>query len=216
MNQNVSSIVYIVDDDPAVLGSMRWLLESARFATRTYESARSFLGDYQRDCPGCLLLDVRMPEMGGLELQDELAGRSCQLPIIIVTGHADVPMAVRALKRGAFDFLEKPFDDEILISVVRRAIEFDTQRFDSDRRNEDILSRLALLTPRESEVLQMVVDGKSNKEMAAQLGLSTKTIEVHRSHVMSKMRAGSVAELVQLHVSVAPTKQDQGFACEVR
>lgn len=205
MNQ-FTPTVYVVDDDPAVRDSMRWLLESARLVTRTYESARAFLDDFQRDCPGCLLLDVRMPEMGGLELQDALADRPSVLPIIIVTGHADVPMAVRALKRGAFDFLEKPFDDEVLISVVRRALEFDIQRFDSDRRTEDIMSRLSLLTPRESEVMQLVVDGKSNKEMAAQLGLSTKTIEVHRSHVMSKMRAGSVAELVQLHFSVVSAK----------
>ncbi|MBI5765527.1 MAG: response regulator transcription factor [Planctomycetes bacterium] len=199
----MSPIVYVVDDDPAVRNSMRWLLESARFATQTYESARAFLADYRRDRPGCLLLDVRMPEMSGLELQATLVGQPSLLPIIIVTGHADVPMAVRALKQGAFDFLEKPCNDESLLSVVQRALDFDIQRFDSDRRVEDILHRLALLTPRESEVLQLVVDGNSNKEMAAQLGLSSKTIEVHRSHLMTKMRAGSVAELVQMHVAAA-------------
>lgn len=195
-------IVYVVDDDPAVRDSTRWLLESTRYVTRTYESAKQFLDDYHRETPGCLLLDVRMPGMSGLELQSHMAASNISLPIIIMTGHADVPMAVRALKQGAFDFLQKPFDDELLISLVHGAMDQDARRQQAQRQSDEVRRRLTGLTSREHEVLQMVVDGKSNKEMAAKLQLSPKTIEVHRAHVMSKMQADSIAQLVKTHALV--------------
>ena len=140
--------------------------------------------------------------MSGLELQSHMAASNISLPIIMITGHADVPMAVRALKQGAFDFLQKPFDDELLISLVHRAMDRDERRQQAQRQTDDIRRRLTRLTSRENEVFQMVVDGKSNKEMAAHLQLSTKTIEVHRANVMTKMQADSVAKLVQLHASL--------------
>lgn len=190
--------VFIVDDDPAVRSSMSWLLESVDLPVEVCASAQEFLEIYSPDTPGCLVLDIRLPGMSGLELQAELAQRNIDIPIIIVTGHAEVPIAVRAMKAGAVDFIEKPFSDQVLLDCIRRALQRDTEsRVDSVRR-EEIATRVRLLTPRETEVMAKVVDGFSNKMIAAQLGVSRKTVEAHRAGVMKKMEAQSVADLVRM------------------
>jgi RNA polymerase sigma factor (sigma-70 family) len=198
---NQEAIVYIVDDDPAVRNSLRWLLESVQFKVRACATAQEFLDGYQTTTPGCLLLDVRMPGMSGLDLQAHLSSEGIGIPIIIITGHADVPMAVRALKMGAFDFIEKPFNDDLLLDRVQQAVRRDCERLGSQRANAEIQQRIAQLTPREQEVMRMVVSGKSNRAIAEVLGLSPKTIEVHRAHVMNKMKVRSLADLVRLNVS---------------
>jgi two-component system, LuxR family, response regulator FixJ len=191
-------VVFVVDDDPAMRDSLRWLIESTGLSVETFADAQTFLARIRPDLPGCLVLDVRMPGMSGLDLQAELARRGVGLPTIVVTGHAEVPMAVRAVKAGAIDFIEKPFSDQLLLDRVRQGIEMDRLERDGRARRADVLRRMSLLTQREREVLDLVVAGRANKEIAATLRLSPKTIEVHRSHVMEKMQASSVAELVRL------------------
>lgn len=198
--------VYIVDDDPSVCDSLSWLLEAENLATRTFASAKEFLDAYHRQWSGCITLDVRMPGMSGLELQERLDQLGNSLPVIIITAHADVPMAIRAMKAGAFDFIEKPFLDEQLIYCIRQAIETGNRsRHEQDQRLK-IEQRYATLTQRERKVMQMVVVGKANKVIAADLGLSTKTIEVHRSRTMSKMNARSLSELVRMAMMVEPAQ----------
>ncbi|MFV1997264.1 MAG: response regulator transcription factor [Acidiferrobacterales bacterium] len=202
---NDGPTVYIVDDDPSVCDSLSWLLESENLVTRTFISAEQFLDAYHPEWKGCITLDVRMPGMGGLELQECLKQRSNLLPVIIITAHADVPMAIRAMKAGAFDFIEKPFLDEQLLGCIRRAIETGNRsRHEQDQRLE-IKQHYTTLTPRERQVIQMVVTGMANKVIAADLGLSTKTIEVHRSRIMSKMKARSLSELVRMAMMIEPT-----------
>jgi len=195
--------VFIVDDDADIRQSLHWLLESVRLPARTFASAQELLDARIAGQPGCLVLDVRMPGMSGLDLQAMLGQAGIHLPVIIITGHADVPMAVRALKGGAFDFIEKPFSDQVLLDRIQRAIELDAQRRSRRATREMIESRLRRLTSREFEVMELVVAGKSNKAIAAAMGLSPKTIEVHRAHVMEKMEAASVAELVRLYMQVS-------------
>lgn len=195
---NQQPIIYVVDDDPAVRNSLKWLLESVQFEVKALESAQAFLEVYDASSPCCLLLDVRMPGMSGLDLQARLAANQIGIPIIIITGHADVPMAVQALRSGAFDFIEKPFNDDALLARVQLAVRRDIDRLTTARLGADIQNRLARLTPREQEVMKLVVEGNSNKAIAAVLELSPKTIEVHRAHVMEKMEARSLAELVRL------------------
>jgi FixJ family two-component response regulator len=191
-------VVFVVDDDPAMRDSLRWLIESTGLQVETFADAQTFLARIRPELPGCLVLDVRMPGMSGLDLQAELTRRGIGLPTIVVTGHAEVPMAVRAVKAGAIDFIEKPFSDQLLLDRVRQGIEMDRQERDGRARRAEILRRMSLLTQREREVLDLVVVGKANKEIAAALHLSPKTVEVHRAHVMEKMQASSVAELVRL------------------
>jgi FixJ family two-component response regulator len=191
-------VVFVVDDDPAMRDSLRWLIESTGLQVETFGDAQTFLARIRPELPGCLVLDVRMPGMSGLDLQAELGRRGIGLPTIVVTGHAEVPMAVRAVKAGAIDFIEKPFSDQLLLDRVRQGIEMDRQERDGRARRAEILRRMSLLTQREREVLDLVVVGKANKEIAAALHLSPKTVEVHRAHVMEKMQASSVAELVRL------------------
>jgi FixJ family two-component response regulator len=191
-------VVFVVDDDPAMRDSLRWLIESTGLQVETFADAQTFLARIRPDLPGCLVLDVRMPGMSGLDLQAELTRRGIGLPTIVVTGHAEVPMAVRAVKAGAIDFIEKPFSDQLLLDRVRQGIDMDRQERDGRARRAEILRRMSLLTQREREVLDLVVVGKANKEIAAALHLSPKTVEVHRAHVMEKMQASSVAELVRL------------------
>lgn len=191
-------VVFVVDDDPAMRDSLRWLIESTGLQVETFADAQTFLARIRPELPGCVVLDVRMPGMSGLDLQAELARRGIGLPTIVVTGHAEVPMAVRAVKAGAIDFIEKPFSDQLLLDRVRQGIEMDRQERDGRARRAEILRRMSLLTQREREVLDLVVGGKANKEIAAALRLSPKTVEVHRAHVMEKMQASSVAELVRL------------------
>jgi FixJ family two-component response regulator len=200
--------VFVVDDDRAMRDSLRWLLESVGLSVRTYATAAEFLGDYDATQPGCLVLDVRMPGMSGLDLQAELARRGAGLPTIVVTGHAEVPMAVRAVKAGAIDFIEKPFSDQLLLDRVRQALEIDRQDREVRRRREEARRRLESLTAREREVLALVVAGKANKEVAASLGLSTKTVEVHRAHVMSKMEVESLAELIRVAILAGAIREN--------
>ena len=190
--------VFVVDDDRAMRESLTWLLDSVGLRVRSYANARDFLAEYDPAQPGCLVLDVRMPGMSGLDLQAELASRGAELPTIVITGHAEVSMAVRAVKAGAIDFIEKPFSDQLLLDRVRQALEIDLEAREVRRRREDARRRLATLTAREREVLDLVVAGKANKEIASALGLSTKTVEVHRAHVMSKMCVDSLAELIRI------------------
>jgi two-component system, LuxR family, response regulator FixJ len=190
--------VFVVDDDRAMRDSLRWLLESVGLTVRTYSTAADFLREYEPAQPGCLVLDVRMPGMSGLDLQAELVRRGAGLPTIVVTGHAEVPMAVRAVKAGAVDFIEKPFSDQLLLDRVRQALEIDRLEREVRHRREEARRRLESLTAREREVLGLVAAGKANKEIAASLGLSPKTVEVHRAHVMSKMAVDSLAELIRV------------------
>jgi len=191
-------VVFIVDDDEAVRSSLRLLLKSVGLVPSALASAREFLDKYDPAQPGCLVLDVRMPEMSGLELQEQLNLKGAVLPVIFITGHGDVPMAVEAMQAGAFDFLQKPFRDQDLIDRIQRAL-------DKDRTNRAALNertligeRLQSLTPREREVLTLVTSGKANKVMAADLGVSQRTVEIHRARVMEKMSAASLAQLVRM------------------
>lgn len=190
--------VFVVDDDQAIRNSLQWLIESVGMQVSTYDSAQAFLDAYYPGRAGCLLLDVRMPGISGLELQGYLNKREIRLPVIIITGHGDVAMAVKAMKAGAVDFIEKPFDDEALLNSIRRGLQYDEKQRHHRVQRADLAARLAELTPREHEVMSMVTDGKSNREIAAALGVSAKTVEVHRARVMDKMRADSLAELVRL------------------
>lgn len=190
--------VFVVDDDPAVRKSLETLLKSVGLSVETFRSAQEFLAAYDPARPGCLILDVRMPGMSGLELQRTLRDRGQDIPIIIVTGHGDVPVAVRALKDGALEFLEKPFSKQMLLEHISEALKRDVAGRDRRGHHEEIAARLALLTDRERQVMELVVAGKVSKEIAAALGLSKKTVDVHRAHVMQKLKLESVAELVEL------------------
>lgn len=190
--------VYIVDDDEAIRDSLRWLLEAKGYTVETYASAEQFLVAYRWDYPGCLVLDVRMPGMNGLELHEKLTALNYCLPVIFVTGHGDVPMAVNAIKKGAVDFIEKPFSDQELVDLIRRSLELDAQCRSHADKSAAIAASVAQLTPREHEVMDLVVAGRHNKIIADQLGISIKTVEAHRAKVMEKMGAKSVVDLVQL------------------
>lgn len=196
--------VFVVDDDPAMRDSLRWLLESVGLQVRTYGTAADFLADRDPAAPGCLILDVRMPGMSGLDLQGELAREGASIPTIVITGHAEVAMAVRAVKAGAIDFIEKPFSDQLLLDRVRQAIEIDRTERAARGRREDARRRVALLTVREREVMLLVVAGRANKEVAAALHLSPKTVEVHRARVMEKMQVDSLAELIRVAILADP------------
>lgn len=180
--------------------SLRWLIESAALPVETYSSAMDFIKTYYPGRSGCLVLDVRMPGMDGLELQAYLAEQGINLPVIIITGHGDVPMAIRAMKAGAVDFIEKPFNDDLLLESIHRAMAMDEKQRDRQSQRARIATRLASLTPREHEVMAMVTSGCANKEIAATLGVSAKTVEAHRAHVMEKMQATSLAELVRMAI----------------
>ena len=190
--------VFVVDDDQAVRESLRWLVESVGLAVRTYGSARAFLDEYDPRQPGCLVLDVRMPGASGIELQENLHDMGFDIPVIVITGHADVATAVRAMKAGAVDFIEKPFSDQLLLDHIHRSIEQDRERRAGSARELEIMGRRAKLTPRQRRVMDLVADGSSNRIIAQGLGISLKTVEAHRAKVMEKMEARSVAELVKL------------------
>jgi len=192
------STVFVIDDDQAMRNSLKWLIESVGVPVESFGSADEFLAQYYPGRAGCLVLDVRMPGMSGLELLEYLAEKSIHIPAVIITGHGDVPMAVRAMKSGAIDFIEKPFNDEALLDAIRRAIAFEEQQRGFHSEHLQIRQRVSHLTPREHEVMKMVTEGKSNKEIANTLGVSAKTIEAHRARVMEKMQAGSLAELVRM------------------
>jgi two-component system, LuxR family, response regulator FixJ len=190
--------VYIVDDDDAVRSSLRLLMKSVGLQAQTAASAQDFLASFNADNPGCLVLDVRMPGMSGLELQQHLNLRGAMIPVIFITGHGDIPMAVEAMQHGAFDFLPKPFRDQDLIDRVQRALQHDGDNRGKTHHKDVIRARFDSLTPREREVLELVTQGKANKVMAGDLGVSQRTVEIHRARVMEKMEARSLAELVKM------------------
>lgn len=190
--------VFIVDDDPAIRDSLEVFLDAAGLPTRAWSDAESFLDDYNQNMSGCLLLDIRMPAMSGLSLQEDLVAVGATLPVIFITGHADVPTAVQALKAGAFDFIEKPFDNAQLLELVRKAFARDREEREALNQQREIKERLQSLTPREAEVLDYIVNGKATKVIAIELSLSQRTVEIYRANVMQKMQARSVAQLVKL------------------
>lgn len=189
--------VFVVDDDDAMSKSVRWLLESVGLRVQTFSSAKKFLEDYDLKEPGCLVLDVRMPGMSGLELQEQLSKREIYLPIIFITGHGDVPMAVKAMKAHAFDFLTKPFNDQTLLDTINQAIKTDVTRRKEYAEFSSIAECIVKLTPRELQVMDLVVEGRLNKVIASELKISPKTVELHRAKIMEKMGVDSVAYLVR-------------------
>lgn len=193
-----SSSVFIVDDDEAVRDSLALLLRLGGLQAQAYASAEAFLAQYARHTPGCLLLDVRMPGMSGLDLQRELAARDIALPVIVMTAHGDVATARAALKAGAFDFFEKPVDDTILIDVVRNALDHDARERESTARTDATRQRMARLTPREREVMQQLAEGKHNRDIAQALGISPRTVEVYKARMMEKLQARSLADVIKL------------------
>jgi len=195
--ERAAPTAFVVDDDEAIRTLWRWLMESNGIPVRTFATAPEFIAAYD-DSPGCLVLDLRLPGMSGLELQDHLKRKAQEIPIVFVTAHADVPSAVTALKGGAVDLIEKPFSYREMLSVIRKAFERDAEARERRARHALVAARIGALTDRERAVLQRVIEGKQNKVIAAELDISVKTVEVHRSNVMEKMGADSVAALVQL------------------
>ena len=190
--------VYVVDDDPDVLKSMARLLDSAGFAVIGFPSSESFLERFDRAAPGCIVLDLAMPGLSGLELQQTLESQGCLLPIVFLTGRGDIASSVRAMKRGAADFLTKPVDEEVLIAAVREALARDRELRAIRAQRDRVAESLATLTAREREVLALIVAGRLNKQIAAELGTVEKTIKFHRANLMRKLGVGSLAELVKL------------------
>ena len=200
--------VFVVDDDADIRDSMRMLLEVAGYKVRCFTSAKHFLAD-EHPKHGCLIADVRMPDMSGLELQVEVTRRHIDLAVIIMTGHGDVPLAVQAMKAGAIDFLEKPFDDDIMMASVRRAMEIGSQARSRTAESNAAKDLLSSLTPRERSVLDKLVQGRSNKIVAYELGISPRTVEIHRAHIMTKMEASSLSDLVRLVLAAEPDSIDR-------
>jgi len=198
----VAPMIFVVDDDLSVRRSLTRLLTSAGYTVEAFASAGEFLARERYTGPCCLVLGMRMPGLTGLELQETLAAAGRRLSIVFVTGHVDVPMSVRAMKRGAADLLTKPFDDKDLLAAIQRAVAKDAQDLGEEARVAELRERVARLSPREAQVFALVVTGMLNKQIAAALGIGEKTVKVHRARVMQKMRAGSVAELVRFADSV--------------
>jgi two-component system, LuxR family, response regulator FixJ len=196
--QPATPTVFVVDDDEGVRNSLRFLLKSVGLNTRAMASAREFLEAFKQNQAGCLVLDVRMPGMSGIELQQQLNLRGATIPVIFITGHGDIPMAVEAMQHGAFDFLQKPFRDQDLIDRIQRALERDSRNRNALAQHASIRERFESLTPREREVLALMTRGKPNKVMAAELGVSQRTVEIHRARVMEKSGASSLAQLVRM------------------
>ena len=194
--------VFLVDDDEAVRDSLALLMKSVALTSRSFASAGDFLAAYDPDSPGCLILDIRMPGMSGMELQQKLLDMRAKLPIIFITGHGDIPMAVEAMQRGAVDFIPKPFRDDELLDRINKALESDRKNRDSLVEREVIEERIEKLTPREKQVLELVVQGKANKVIAGDLEVSQRTVEIHRARVMEKMQVRSVAQLVRMVLQI--------------
>ncbi|MBN1253658.1 MAG: response regulator transcription factor [Deltaproteobacteria bacterium] len=197
--------IFIIDDDASVRKGLSRLLRSAGFAVETFATAEQFLEREHYEGIGCLVLDVRMPGISGIDLQDELSKADYSMPIVFITGHGNIPMSVQAMKKGAVDFLAKPFDDEELLQAVSAAIKKDTEGRAEHAAVLDIRGRLELLTPREYEILRYVITGMLNKQIAYELGISEKTVKVHRGRIMEKLDVGSVADLVRLAEKVGIT-----------
>jgi FixJ family two-component response regulator len=191
--------VFIVDDDQAIRHAMRLLMQSVGLTAEVFPSADDFLERFDRGRAGCLVLDIRMPGLGGLELQERLLALGSAMPVIFITGHADVPMAVQAMQKGAFDFIQKPFRDQDLVERITKALTTDRRVRSEQQRRKDIEERVGKLTNREREVMDLVVTGKPNKVIAYELGVSQRTVEIHRARVMEKMQARSLADLVRMN-----------------
>jgi two-component system response regulator FixJ len=196
-----AATVFVVDDDPAIRFAMQALMESIHLKHEIFASGDEFLEKVDDHRAGCLVLDIRMPGLGGLELQEELIRRGSALPIIFITGHGDVPMAVDAMQKGAVDFIQKPFRDQDLLDRVREALITDEEQRKKQQEHEAVAERLSRLTNREREVFDLVVTGKPNKVIAYELGVSQRTVEIHRARVMEKMQARSLADLVKMHMT---------------
>lgn len=194
--------VFVVDDDRSIRHAMELLLRSVNLHHRIFESAQDFLDRFDETMTGCLVLDIRMPGLGGLELQQELADRGSTLPVIFITGFGDVPMAVEAIQKGAFDFIEKPFRDQELLDRIAAALKSEEKRREERAAERSIRERASRLTGREREVLDLVVTGKPNKIIAHELDVSQRTVEIHRARVMEKMEAKSLADLVRMHLAL--------------
>ena len=198
-----TATVYVVDDDDSMRRALALLLNTVGYKTATFASPKEFLEKFKSDAAGCLVLDIRMPGMSGLELQQHLNRTGSMLPVIFITGHGDVPMAVQAMKEGAFEFVQKPFRDQDLLDRINHALEQDAHNRGTLARHADVVRRLESLTPRERQVMDMVVDGAANKVIAIDLNLSERTVEIHRAKVMEKMDAKSVAHLVKLKMRLS-------------
>ena len=196
--QAISATVYIVDDNAAVRDAVRWLVEEVGLRAQAYATAYEFLDDFDPAALGCLVLDIRMPGMSGLDLQEHLAQRGASLPVIVVTGHGDVPMAVRSMKTGAFEFLQKPFNDQTLLDCIFAAISRHESILAESSKHAEASRNLASLTRRELEVLNLLRAGKSSKAIAADLHISVRTVEGHRANIMDKMQANTVAQLIEM------------------
>lgn len=210
-------IIYLVDDDDGMRKSIRWLLESDGFQVEDFAHGQALLDSYDPDRPGCMVIDLKLPDMTGLQLYDRLGEKGCQHPFVLITAHGDVPTAVRAIRMGAIDFMEKPFHNSLLLDLVRKAIKYDADRRTVIREMQDIQVRIDSLTPRERQVMELVAGGKLTKQIACELGVTIKTVEVHRSNVTRKMGVRSVAQLVnsinrvavcESKLSVPPPKSD--------
>lgn len=199
--------IHVIDDDAAVRDSLRLLLSTEGFHVETHESARHFLGYFEPCESGCVVTDARMPEMTGIELMEAMKARRISLPVVVITAYADVALAVRAMKHGAFDFLEKPFDNGALLSCLRMALAQEREEQDRVAETQSIQARLATLTAREGEVLSRLLHGLPNKVIGRELGISVRTVEVHRANVMLKMNAGSLSELVRMSLAASQPEQ---------
>jgi RNA polymerase sigma factor (sigma-70 family) len=195
---NSDPVVFVVDDDPSVRSSLRFLIRTVGLQVESFDSAENFLRSKLPDRLGCLVLDVRLRGLSGLDFQRELTARQIYIPIIFITGHGDIPMSVRAMKGGAVEFLTKPFRDQDLLDAIRIALERDSARRDQEKDIRELKQRFESLTPREREVISMVVLGMLNKQIAAELGTAENTVKVHRSRAMEKMHAQSLADLVRM------------------
>ncbi|VAW68461.1 Two-component transcriptional response regulator, LuxR family [hydrothermal vent metagenome] len=197
-NTGTSPVIYIVDDDRLARDSLQWLVESAHLSALAFEHGERFLQHINRASQGCVILDIRMPDINGMELYARLKASGIAIPVIIVTGHGDVAMAVRAMKAGAFDFIEKPYNDALMLELIQTAMSQDRQSREHRHRIENIQYRINQLTPREHEIMTFVLSAKQNKIIAHELGISIKTVELHRANLMTKMNAGSPTELVRM------------------
>lgn len=203
-----AAIVYVVDDDKMARDSLSWLLSSVGIEVRGFEQGAAFLTAASSSMAGCVLLDMRMPGIDGLETHRRLVAKDITMPVVLMTGHADVPMALRALRAGVFEFIEKPYNDQLMIEQVQRALEFDYRHRRASRRSRLVKQRFATLSPREQQVLRGVLAGQANKVIAAQLHISIKTVELHRANMMSKVQAESLVSLVRMAIAAGIDTQD--------
>src|SRR5277367_299512 len=206
-DKNNAPVIYVVDDDEGMRRALDTLLSTVGYKTAVFAHPSAFLADIKPDAPGCLVLDIRMPDMSGLEVQQHLNRMGSMLPVIFITGHGDVPMAVQAMKEGAYEFIQKPFRDQDLLDRINHALKQDAENRSTVARRAEVQRRLESLTPRERQVMDMVVDGAANKVIAIDLNLSERTVEIHRAKVMEKMGARSVAHLVRLNLTLTDELQ---------